>query len=131
LDFFARLIAKRWREGKRPLLISKKCFLKYCAEQIQQRMIALGFADATVVCEHYDEVDLDQPHVIPIINYGLSGVNTFEKFDAAFCLNAYFVFDELVASTLQDQYAADIKIPLKISSTGCGSRTAASLHIPP
>jgi hypothetical protein len=91
LDFFAALVARNIRAGRRTLLVAKKKFLKLCAEGLTRRLEGLGVGPVSVVTGGWDEADLADPRTIPLINYGVCGVNRFEGHDAAYCLTAYYV----------------------------------------
>ena len=116
LDFFGELIARRFVEGKRILLISKKCFISFCVEELQTRITAKGLP-LEIVVDGFDADTCSSLRKIPIINYGIIGINDFKDFDCAFCLNGYYVYEELVSVLLQDTLASDIQVPVKITCT--------------
>ena len=113
-DFFAKLVALRVADGKRVLLISKKCFLNECIKGLQERFNEMGVAKR-VVNATLSGVNVSDISVIPIINYGIIGINDFENFDCAYCLNGYFVNENLVSNLLQDTLAEDIRVPIEIT----------------
>lgn len=115
LDFFAALTAVRIREGKRVLLVAKKKLVPLCVQGMQSRLRALGIADAQVVTA-FDGVDLSCPSVVPIINYGVIGINLFEHFDAAYCLTSYYVDDKLLNESLQEMLSRDRHIGVEITT---------------
>jgi len=117
LYFFARLVARRLQEGKRPLLIAKKCFCTYCARQMEEQLQALG-VKASVVVNGWQADLLRNAKVVPLINYGMIGTNLFQEFDCAYCLTGYYVTEEAVNGILQDLLGSDMKIPLRISIEG-------------
>ena len=117
LDFFAGLVAMRMREGRRPLLVSKKCFAADCAAGMTRRLKALG-VKAHVVTGKWTEHQLQDPAVIPLITYGIVGVNLFEDFDTAYCLNSFYVSPEVLDSVVQDVLATDNYIPLRTHTGG-------------
>lgn len=114
LDFFAGLVARRLQEGKRPLLIAKKCFCTFCARQMEKRLEALG-VDANVAINGWQPDLLDKSQVIPLINFGMVGTNLFQEFDCAYCLTGYYVTEGAVNSIVQDLLGSDMTIPLQIS----------------
>lgn len=73
LDFFAKLVAKRIQEGRRILLVSKKCFKNYCARQMEKRLVDLGNLRVRVAteAENMEEL-LSTPGTIPLIHYGVT-----------------------------------------------------------
>lgn len=115
LDFFAALTAMRIGEGKRVLLVTKKKFVALCAQEMQSRLRALGIADAQVVTK-FEGVDFSRPSVVPVINYGVIGINLFEQFDAAYCLTSYYVDEKLLNESLQEMLPRDRHIAVEITT---------------
>ena len=126
LDFFAGLVANRLAEGKRVLLISKKVYVRRCRIGMEHRLYERGMVDARVLEHPLSPEDLADPLVVPIINYGMVGINDFEQFDCAYCLNSFYVNERVLDYVLQDRLASDNKIPLRIttSKTSPPRRTA-------
>jgi hypothetical protein len=127
LDFFAEPVARRLREGRRPLLIAKKCFLSLCRDGMSARLHELGLTEARVITTGLTPEALARPHVVPLISYGTIGTNLFEGFDAAYCLTGYYVNEVVVNSILQDVLASDGHIAIKITTGGRPRRRTASV----
>ena len=125
LDFFAALTARRLAEGKRVLLICKKVFVNRCAEGMEQALARLGLSGMRVVVGDWREVDLDNPKIIPLINYGIIGINLFQEFHCAYCLTGYYVDQDAVNNILQDSLASDQEIPIEIGFEGNPKRRVA------
>jgi hypothetical protein len=120
LDFFAQLTGRRLQEGRRVLLVAKKCFVEHCAAEMTKRLRALGL-DVTVV--KFDKhTRLKDPTIVPIINYGMVGTNRFKRFQCAYCLTGYYVNEQVVNSVLQDINASDLHIELKFTTNGLPRR---------
>lgn len=113
LDFFLELTLKRISEGKQVLLISKKKHKQFCVDTLNSMLAARGKSKIKVVnIEEYDpEADGIQ---VPIINYGVIGINMFEQFDCAYCLNSYYVTEKILAGSLQDMRASDEQVEMSI-----------------
>jgi hypothetical protein len=122
IDFFARLTARRLAEGKRVLLVAKKRFIDDCAREMQARLHGLGLTDAAVVRPPITGEAPDHPHLVPIINYGVIGINQFEAYDCAYCLSSYYVSEEVLNSVLQDVLASDHAIELEMGIRGLPPR---------
>ena len=118
LDFFSQLIHQRLIQGKKPLLISKMCFKNICAREIESRLLNLGHHNIRVVTEDWENETFADSSTIPLIHYGVIGVNTFQDFDAAYCLNGYYINPPIINTALQDIYATDFKIDIEIGTTG-------------
>jgi len=128
LDFFAQLIAKRMKGGRRPLLIAKKCLMKFCAVELEQRLKEFGVEGVTIVYQDWGETDLNRPGIVPLINYGMIGTNIFETFDCAYCLTGYYVNEDIVDSILQDVLSSDRRISIKIKIDGRPRRRVAEVQ---
>jgi len=111
-DFFAQLALLRISEGKRVLFVSKKCHRGFCASEMMKRFEKFGRADLKVVAG--EEADLTSPLVLPIIHYGILGVNDFTNFDCAYCLNGFYVNKDILDDGLQDVLAPEYSIDLEI-----------------
>jgi hypothetical protein len=126
LDFFAGLVSMRLKEGKRPLLIAKKCFCVFCARQMEKRLQELG-VEVRIAFNGWQADLLKNAKVVPLINYGMIGTNLFQEFDCVYCLTGYYVTEEAVNGILQDLLGSDMKIPLRISIEGRPCRRRAGV----
>jgi hypothetical protein len=130
LDFFAAKIARNIHAGRRTLLVARKSFLGLCAEYLTRRLRELGAGSVNVVTGGWDEVDLTDPRTLPLINYGVSGVNRFEDFDAAYCLTGYYTNAAAVAGVVQDIDPAADRFPIGIQLVGDPPRRRATVELP-
>jgi hypothetical protein len=130
LDFFSVLIALRIKEGKRVLLVSKKAFRTKCAREIERGVRESGLNDVQVVTNHWERVDLTDHNFIPLINYGIVGINLFQDFDVVYCLNGYYVNEQIINSVLQDIVAPECVVPLQMETKGLPLRRWADLREP-
>lgn len=117
-DFFSGLIVDRINKGKRCLLVAKKDYLPLCAKEIECRVKDMGLAGVRVVYKDLDQGRVGDLNVIPLINYGVIGVNSFEDFDCVFCLMGYYVYEKVIDSILQDTFASDIAVQIEIRTEG-------------
>jgi len=121
LDFYAQLIARRVNDGKKPLLVAKKRFISFCVVELNQRLKDFGFGNIKIVAVN-KKTDSIAMNAVPIINYGMIGVNRFQFYDCAYCLTGYYVNERIVNSILQDIVASDHHIPIKIKTGGMPRR---------
>lgn len=128
LDFFAGLVARRLKEGRRPLLVAKKCFVAECVAGLEDRFRDLGLGGVRVVTGNWSRVDLSNPAIVPLISFGTIGTNLFEQFDCAFCLTGYYVTEDVLDTVLQDLLASDCHIPLRIRTEGRPRRRTAGVR---
>ena len=117
LDFYAALIARRYREGKRCVLVSKKAFVRRVAHGLQQRFGTQALS-LKVVAGDFTPETLTRAETVPLIHYGLIGTNAFEDFDCAFCLNSYNVNEEVLDGVVQDLARPEHHVPLRIRYSG-------------
>ena len=129
-DFFAELVVKRLRQGKRCLLVAKKRLIPFCVTQLERRLHKLGKPDCRIITDWQNFTDLDDERFIPLINYGVIGVNAFQNFDCAYCLSGYYVNEKVVNHTLQDVLASDYEIPITITTKGKPRRRWAGVTDP-
>jgi len=130
LDFFAAKIAGNITAGKRTLLIARKKFLGLCRTYLLERLQALGFANATIVTDHRTAAASDDPATLPLINYGISGVNSFEHFDAAYCLTSYYVGAATIVQTVQDIDPTAERFPIVLDCRGQPPQRQARVLLP-
>jgi hypothetical protein len=72
---------------------------------------------------------LKDPDLIPIIHYGISGLNCFSEFDCCYCLNSYNVNAAVLDEILQDLLAPEFHVPLEIrTDMVTRRRTATVMH---
>lgn len=127
LDFYAALTARRIREGRRPLLLAKKCFSAFCAKKMEKKLLELG-VEVQVVINGWQAHLLENSKVVPLIHYGMIGTNLFQDFDCAYCLTGYYVTEESINSILQDLLGSDMEIPLQIFTQGRPCRRQAGVR---
>ena len=127
LDFFTSLTIKRINEGKRILLIAKKCSLPLCARGMEKRLYQRNVAHVRIVSNGWILTSLKNCNIIPIIHYGMIGTNLFQHFDCAYCLTGYYVTENVVNGILQDVLASDMHIPIKVYTQGSPRRRKAGV----
>ncbi len=119
---YAQLIARLAQEGKRSLVVVKKCFAGDCARELAAYLRELGSPAARVVRDPSAE-QLARPDVVPLITYGARGVNCYEGFDAAFALCSYHTRPDVIEHYLNDVYGPDDQVRVEFVRAG-GKRVA-------
>lgn len=114
LDAFLQLSVQRIQSGKRVLLVSKKDHADFCIETLNQMLLEQNINNIRVVHgEHYAESsDLT---LIPVIHYGVIGINLYEEFDCCYCLNSYYVPEDVLSSSIQNLRADSERIEVAIT----------------
>jgi hypothetical protein len=129
LDFFAELIVRRVAEGKRVLLVTKKCFRTLCANGLAERF-ANREIDLRIVVGGWSLEQLTDSRVVPLITFGMIGTNLFEGFDAAYCLSGFYVNEHVVNRCLQDLTRQDLRLPIQVQTQGMPKWRQASVLDP-
>lgn len=114
LDVFTQLTTKRIQEGKRVLLVSKKAHVDYCVKTMNQLLVEQGINSVRIIHgEHYTE----SPNVtlVPVIHYGVIGINQYEGFDCCYCLNSYYVKQDTLSNSVQDLRSNSERIDVAIT----------------
>jgi hypothetical protein len=130
LDFFAGKVARNIEQGKRTLLVSRKKFIPLCVRLLRERLGALGVGPVKFATGDWGRQTFEDPRTIAVINYGVSGLNRFEHFDAAYCLNAYYVPARTVSEAVQEVEATNERYPLTLQSGGKPRRRTARVAMP-
>jgi hypothetical protein len=130
LDFFAQKIARNIQQGKRTLLVSRKLFVRRCRDYLRRRLDELGVGPVKIVTRDWDQHDLQAPCTMPLITYGLVGLNCFQHCEAAYCLNSFYVSAATVADGVQDLDAPTERYPITIRFIGEPRRREASVSLP-
>lgn len=130
LDFFASKIALNIECKKHTLLISRKTFFPICTNYLTERLNSLGVGPVKIVTTNWAEEDLADPRTLPLINYGVSGVNIFEEFDAAYCLTGYYVSASTLSQVVHDLDPMSDRFPISIETSGSPPRRIAMMDRP-
>jgi hypothetical protein len=130
LDFFAAKIAANIRTGRRTLLIAKKKVVHHCAAELTRRLDGLGVGPVRLVTGDWDNADLSDPRTLPLINYGVSGVNRFEGHDCAYCLTGYYTSAATVAAAVHDLDPSTERIPVRLVFAGDPPHRQAVVDLP-
>lgn len=131
VNLFAQLVARNIRKGKSTLLVARKKFAGLCATLMTQALAGLGHPGARVVTKDWGRHDLGDPLTVPLVSYGMVGVNLFEGFDCAYCLTSYLVPAEAVAVALHDLEPSDAHYRTRIETGRNPCRRVAVVELPP
>jgi hypothetical protein len=103
MPLIASMILKNLKLGKSTLLVSKERFKKDCASRLRLLLNGIG-QEVEFVIDGYQDADLREPKLsrIPIIHYGLWGINTFTKYESCYCMNSYYMSDREILKKFYD-----------------------------
>ena len=117
LGFFAGKIAANIRSGRRTLLVAEEVRTPLPTE-LTRRLDELGVGPVRVVTGGWDDVNLADPRTLPLINYGVSGVNRFEGHDSVFCLCGYYANAAAVSAVVNDLGLSSDRPSIRIAIAG-------------
>lgn len=116
LDTIAVLIARNVGTGTSTLLISRKKSKELCASYLSGRLAAWGIT-VKFACEDYSGLPPSpDPRVIPVIHYGVLGVNDFTEYQAAYCINSYYISAHELTRVTQEATPRVDRVSLAIDS---------------
>ena len=125
LDFFARLVARNVLAGRRTLLVARKQFVPVVARELRRRVAALAGGRVRIATGNWDRQNLADPRTVPLVSYGISGVNRFEDFDAAYCVTSFYVPARVVEGLVNDLEPSPVHAPVRIEMSGVPPRRTA------
>lgn len=119
LDFFAHLSLKRHSEGKRVLLICKKDYRDRCIEKLNARLRKLSKNKLSVVtADAWIKASPSKRRtLIPLLHYGIIGVNDFEDFDCAYCIMGYYLPNNYISDYFQEPNPAKRQLSISIQTS--------------
>jgi hypothetical protein len=117
LDAFAQLIIRNIEGRRLTLLISRKHLKPRCAAYLRRRLADWGHP-ATIVLSDGEPPEEADPSTLPLIHYGLKGVNGFQHYHAAFCLNSYYIDEEVLREAVADVEDDALRFPISIRVAG-------------
>jgi hypothetical protein len=130
LDFFAALIARNIREGRRTLLVARKKFRALCRTRLHARLEALGVGPVKIVTGNWKRHDLQDPRTLPLINYGVAGLNKFEHVECAYCLTGYYIDAATLTQAVQDIDPSTDRYPVTVHCEGNPRQRRARVELP-
>lgn len=118
LDFFATLIRRNMMEGKSTILIAKKSLRSYFAKFLTERLASWNLEVSIVPPDHISSDAILRPDIIPMLHYGVLGINKFEGYDCCYCLGSYYVPSEVLSEQLQDTMPERVRADIDIEVVG-------------
>jgi hypothetical protein len=116
LDTFAVLIARNVLEGRTTLVVSKKRSKKLCADYLTNRLAAWG-VEVRFVLDGDPLPPSPDPRIIPIIHFGVLGVNNYTEYQTGYCLNSYYIRASELNRTVQEFEPKHFRTELEIVTT--------------
>jgi len=118
LDAFAKLIIRRIKGGKKVLLICKKDQRDTCIEMLNAnfKLLRAKKLSVTVAEDWIKMPEKSRKNAIPLLHYGVIGINDFETFDCAFCLMGYYLPNGFISDYFQEMYQDNNRMPITIET---------------
>jgi hypothetical protein len=124
LDAFALLILRNVRVGRLTLLVTRKRFKGLCADYLARRLARWG-QPVSIVPSDGEPPGQVCPTVLPLIHYGVNGVNSLEAYDAAYCLSGFYCDEDDLRRAIADVEDDALRFPVTIRLAGQPPRRAA------
>lgn len=105
VDTFAALTIRNIIHGKRTVLVCKKCVLHKIAGEIETFAANAEVNLEVIPVARPEQLQDLSEHQIPIINYGIVGINALKDYDAIYCVGSYYIQD----AHLVDLYNCDLR----------------------
>lgn len=115
LDAFAVLLARNVAAGRTTILVSRKKSKAACVAGLQERLARWG-VDVRFLVDDEPLPEQPDPRIVPVIHYGVVGVNDYAEYEAAYCLNSYYVAERELSAALQEAQPRDARRTLRIVS---------------
>lgn len=123
LKFFAVRIAQNIAAGKTTLLVAKLDTKELCAELLTANLAQCGVS-AELIIDLNAVPSQPNPKVIPIIHFGLLGINQFSAYETCYCLNSYYLRNDSINSYVFDGVPPDRQPKIAIYNNALGHRHA-------
>ena len=112
-DFFALLLQRNWKENRATLLICRKQRKDRWMSYINQRLSRWG-CPARVMIPSADMPSTPNATIVPLIHYGISGVNAYKNYHAAYCLSSYYIPEDVLGKQARDVERETMRFPIRI-----------------
>lgn len=116
----AQFIIREMERGDRVVLVTRKSHLNSVVSTISRALVRLGKPRLQVIPYREMTGSADE---IPVITYGLQGINALSDFRTVFCIGSYNVAPRALKEMLNDVHRPEEYLPVGIEYMG-GTRTA-------
>lgn len=116
LDTIAVLVACNVFESRTTLIVSRKKSKDLVGRYLTERLAGWGLAVRFVGGDYRSLPTSPDPLVIPLLHYGILGVNDFESYESAYCANGYYVSDRELNRAVQEAEPDTFRVRLEIES---------------
>jgi hypothetical protein len=114
VDFFLALALRNAAQGRRTVLITRKRFLGVVQARIESTSTTLGRPLTCVLPSSGRSLGDCRPIEIPLINYGIVGINSLQNFDAVYCIGGYYSRTDHLNAVYQQSLSPDCRMPIAV-----------------
>ena len=116
VDVFTALTMRNALMGKRTVLVARKRHLPAIRARVEELVAATGFPMVLVAAEDFMGANQCGPWEVPLINFGIVGVNSLKDFDAIYCIGAYNINAGHLNAVYQRDLPPDRRHALRLRS---------------
>lgn len=114
LDTIAVLVYRNVTERRSTVLVSRKKSKAFCVEYLRERLAGWGMEVEFITDDWSRLPERPDPRVIPIIHYGMMGVNDFEEYESVYCASSYYVNGRELNRAVQETQPKRDRVRLQI-----------------
>ena len=116
LDAFAVVLLGNIVAGATTVLVSRKALKKECADYLGKRLLEWGVRVRFITGSQQHLPAKPDPLIVPVIHYGLIGVNDYEDYDTCLCLNSYYIDPRVLDGQVMEGEPGEAGNELRIES---------------
>lgn len=116
LDTFAAVILRNVAEGRTTLLVARMKLKEDCAKYLERRLAGWGIRVRFVHDGYGGLPTSPEPTTVPIVHYGIRGVNAFENYETAYCLHSYYVPTDVLNHHVHETEPEGLRTELEVLS---------------
>jgi hypothetical protein len=124
LDPFAVLIARNLLEGRTTVLVARKDSKAAVAKYLRARLAKWGHQPEFVTDDYTAALAEPKPDRVPILHYGVLGVNLFEEYECLYCVNSYYISDDVLTKAVTQFERTALASGIRVLVDQSGHRSA-------
>jgi hypothetical protein len=114
VDFFLALLLRNVALGRRSVLVTKKRFLGAVKSRIERMSEALCIPVTCILPSSGRPFGYCSPTEVPVINYGIVGINSLQDFDALYCIGSYYGRADHLNNVYQQALPPESRMPIRL-----------------
>ena len=89
-------------DGRSTVTISRKKSKRLCADYLTARLAGWGIEVTFLIDEDPILPAAPDSRVIPMIHYGILGTNSYANYETVYCLNSFYIREDVLNRHLQE-----------------------------